>query len=114
MASNPDIHEDNMSESFFASNLPEWKRDLWLDISEAAQAKSVFHKDDYDENCELNMHLPKFTDLYRWLVRESLLSNSKSQEESILTSVERLDEVSKNSSRLSKQTGGMWTAPVGN
>lgn len=114
MTSNPDTHEDNMSESFFASNLPEWKRDLWLDISEAAQAKSVFHKDDYDENGELNMHLPKFTDLYRWLVRDSFLSNSKSREESMLTSVERLDEVSKNSSRPSKQTGGTWTKPVGN
>lgn len=69
MSTNPDTREDNKSGSYFATTLPEWKQELWHDISAAAEAKFVFDKRDYDENGDLNMHLLKFKDLYRWLVR---------------------------------------------
>ncbi|KAM0720191.1 hypothetical protein Q7P37_004327 [Cladosporium fusiforme] len=72
MAASPDIREDTASASYFATTLPAWQKVLWHQISEAAQAKYVFDKGDYDENGNLNMHLAKFKDLYRWIVGRNI------------------------------------------
>jgi hypothetical protein len=60
-----------MSEYGPRSILPGWKRTLWREISQAAQAKNAFHQDDYVENGDLNIRLDKFEELSAWLVRIS-------------------------------------------
>ena len=57
-----------MIDSDFATALSGWRRTLWHEISQAAQAKNAFHHDDYDEYGDMNIRLYKFQELSAWLV----------------------------------------------
>jgi hypothetical protein len=61
-----------MSESDLATTLSGWRRTLWHEISQAAQAENPFHQDDYDEHGDINIRLDKFKKLSAWLVRTSM------------------------------------------
>jgi hypothetical protein len=61
-----------MSEPDLSTTLSGWKRTLWHEISQAAQAKNAFHQDDYDEHGHINIRLDKFKGLSAWLVCTSM------------------------------------------
>ena len=49
-----------------------WRRMLWHEISQAAQAENAFSQDVYDEYGDLNIRLDKFKELAAWLVCASI------------------------------------------
>lgn len=57
-----------MSDSDTAIILPGWKRTLWHEISQAAQAKNAFHQENYDEHGDINIRLDKLKEFSIWLV----------------------------------------------